>query len=125
MILVDTPIWIDHLRAGDEVTAHLLSEGSVLMHPFVKGEIALGHLRARAHVMRQLDQLPQEIRAHDDEVMRLIEAENLPASGIGYVVALLVASVRLTGGALLWTRDKRLGAVAELLGVAARVGELC
>jgi predicted nucleic acid-binding protein len=121
VILVDTPIWIDHLRAGDEVMARLLSESNVLMHPFIKGEIALGHLHARARVIRQLDQLPQAIRAHDDEVMRLIEAENLFASGIGYVDAHLVASVRLTGGALLWTRDKRLGAVAERLGVAARV----
>jgi predicted nucleic acid-binding protein len=121
VILVDTPIWIDHLRSGDKAMAFLLSERRVLMHPFVKGEISLGHLRARARVMRQLDQLPRAIRAQDTEVLRLIEAETLFASGIGYVDAHLLASARLTEDTRLWTRDKRLAAAAERLSLSARI----
>ncbi|MEJ0046926.1 MAG: hypothetical protein WDN04_13030 [Rhodospirillales bacterium] len=120
MIPVDTPICIDYLRLGDEVMALLLTQGRVLMHPFVKGEISLGNLAARGRVMRQLDQLPRAVRARDADVERLIGTENLYASGIGYVDAHLLAAVRLTTGALLWTRDKRLAAGAERLSVAAR-----
>jgi predicted nucleic acid-binding protein len=121
LILVDTPIWVDHLRSGDEVMAFLLSEDRVLIHPFVLGEISLGNLHARAAIMRQLDALPRATPAHDAEVVQLIEAAGLFGSGIGYVDAHLLASARLTAGAWLWTRDKRLAAVAERLSVAARV----
>jgi hypothetical protein len=121
VILVDSPIWIDHLRSGDAVLEFLLDQQRVLMHPFVKGEISLGHMRARAVIMRQLDILPPAKCARDDEVVRMIEAENLIGCGIGYVDAHLVASARLTKGARLLTRDKRLHAIAERLSIAARV----
>jgi len=121
MILVDTPIWVDHLRSGDDLLASLLDENRVLMHPFVWGEIALGQLHARQMIFDQLAGLPPARLAETDEVLSLIERASLFGSGIGYVDAHLVASVRLTKGASLWTRDKRLAAVAERLSVAARV----
>jgi predicted nucleic acid-binding protein len=121
VILVDTPIWVDHLRSGDDLLASLLETNRVLMHPFVWGEIALGQLRARRMIFDQLAALPPARMAETDEVLSLIERASLFGSGIGYVDAHLVASVRLTKGASLWTREKRLAAVAERLSVAARV----
>src|SRR5437763_10064506 len=47
VILVDTSVWIDHLRAGDERLTALLDGGEVLGNPFITGELALSHLQPR------------------------------------------------------------------------------
>jgi len=91
------------------------------MHPFVIGELALGHLRRRAVILATLRDLPQATVAHDDEVMRLIGQHTLFGIGIGYVDVHLLAAMRLTPGVSLWTRDKRLSAIAERLSLAARL----
>ena len=121
MILVDTSVWVDHLRSGDRTLAGLLDSGSVLAHPFVTGEIALGSLRHPAHVLRALLDLPQATVATDAEVLQFIRPHALHGMGIGYVDAHLLAAVRLTAGASLWTRDKRLLGIAARLGLAASV----
>lgn len=118
MILVDTSIWIDHLRAGDPGLVALLERGEVLGHPWVLGEIALGQLRDRVEVLRLLQQLPQADVASPDELLTLIEREGLAGSGVGYVDAQLLAATLLAGDAALWTRDRRLRAAAERLDVA-------
>ena len=118
MILVDTSVWIDHLRAGDDALANFLNTGRVLAHPFVTGELALGNLRQRDLVLDALSDLPQARIATDKEVLHFIEQHTLFGLGIGYVDAHLLAAVRLTAGALLWTRDKRLHEVADRLGSA-------
>ena len=120
MILVDTSVWIDHLRSGDTLLAGLLEQGQVLSHPFIIGELALGNLRQRETVLADLRELPQASVALDDEVMLLIDRDRLFGIGIGYVDAHLLAATRLTQGAALWTRDKRLSAAAERLSLAAR-----
>ena len=115
MILVDTSIWIDHLRQGDAVLVRRLESSQVLAHPFVIGEIALGSLRQRKVILTALNDLPQTQLATDEEVQSLIERERLFGLGLGYVDVHLLAAVRLTPGSLLWTRDKRLAeAVARL-----------
>ena len=119
MILVDTSVWVDHLRKGDQVIGRLLFAGRVLAHPFIVGELSLGVLRQREAVLGALMDLPQATIATEEEVFRFIEANGLPGSGIGYVDAHLLAATRLTPGAALWTRDKRLSEVAERLGLAA------
>ena len=119
MILVDTSVWVDHLRKGDQVLGRLLFAGRVLAHPFIVGELSLGVLRQREAVLGALRDLPQATIATEEEVFRFIEANGLPGSGIGYVDAHLLAATRLTPGAALWTRDKRLSEVAERLGLAA------
>ena len=119
MILVDTSIWVDHLRFGEEWLVRLLDQSLVLIHPFVIGEIALGRLRQRALVMTLLQDLPSAIVATDAEVLGFIDRDSLSGFGIGYVDAHLLAATRLTGGARLWTRDKRLSAVAARLALAA------
>lgn len=119
MILVDTSVWVDHLRAGDKTLVTLLDAGSVLAHAFVIGELALGELRQRELVLAAVRDLPQADVASDEEVLHFIGRHRLFGSGIGYVDAHLLAAVRLTAGAALWTRDKRLLDVAERLGLAA------
>ncbi|HEX4182140.1 MAG TPA: type II toxin-antitoxin system VapC family toxin [Caulobacteraceae bacterium] len=118
MILVDTSIWADHLRSGDSALSDLLNAGSVLGHAFVVGELALGHLRQRRTVLDLLANLPQAIVAQDAEVLRFIDANEIFGRGVGYIDAHLLAATRLTAGARLWTRDKRLMAVAADLGLA-------
>jgi predicted nucleic acid-binding protein len=121
VILVDTSVWIDHLREGDPALAGLLETGRVLAHPFVTGEIALGSLRERNTVLDALRNLPQTAVASDDEVMMFMERERLFSSGIGYVDAHLLAAARLTPGALIWTRDRRLRDVSRRLEVFANL----
>lgn len=119
MTLVDTSVWIDHLRRGDPILAELLDHGQVLGHRFVLGEIATGSLRQRDLVLGALRRLPQAVMAHDSEVLDFIERETLFGTGLGYVDVHLLASVRLTAGALLLTRDKRLLAAAARMSIAA------
>jgi predicted nucleic acid-binding protein len=115
MILVDTSIWIDHLRAGDDRLCALLDHGRVLSHPSVVGELALGNLNNRRAILDAMSQLPRAQIATDDEVLSFIEAHALFGLGIGYVDAGLLAATRLTPGAKLWTRDKRLLAASSRL----------
>lgn len=118
MILVDTSVWVDHLRAGDSALIELLERGTVLGHLFVTGELALGNLRQRDRVLGGLQDLPQANVATDGEILHFIDRHALSGLGIGYVDAHLLAAVRLTAGAALWTRDKRLHDVADRLGLA-------
>lgn len=116
MILVDTSVWVDHLRKSDRGLAALLTASSVLMHPFVIGELACGNLRKRDQILALLKDLPRIAVATDDEVLFFIERQTLMARGLGYVDVHLLASAALHGTAKLWTRDKRLRAAADSLG---------
>ncbi|WP_345793730.1 VapC toxin family PIN domain ribonuclease [Thauera sp. JM12B12] len=118
MILVDTSIWIDHLRAGDEHLCALLDHSGVLSHPSVVGELALGNLNNRSAILDAMRQLPRAQVATDDEILCFIEAHTLFGLGIGYVDVGLLAATRLTPGAKLWTRDKRLLAASSRLELA-------
>jgi predicted nucleic acid-binding protein len=117
MILVDTSIWVDHLRQGDARLKKLLVAGQVAIHPFVVGELALGNLRQRNIVLASLRDLPHTVSASDEEVFDFIERHALAGLGIGWVDAHLLDSARLSTD-YLCTRDKRLGAVAVQLGLA-------
>ena len=119
MILVDTSVWIDHLRAGDKELARLLEQANVLMHPWVLGEIALGNLRQRRTILDALSNLPQIPCADDAEMLHFIESAGLGGAGIGYVDAQILAAARLAPGTAVWTRDKRLLNIAGQLSLAA------
>jgi predicted nucleic acid-binding protein len=118
LILVDTSIWIDHLRGDNAALKRLLNAGGVLTHPFVIGELALGRMRQREIILAALSDLPRAELATDAEVLGFINREGLFGRGVGYIDVHLLASVRLTAGAELWTRDTRLRHVAEDMGLA-------
>lgn len=118
MILVDTSVWIDHLRAGDAELVRRLNAGQVLAHAFVLGELALGNLQRRETVLDAMRCLPQAVVARDEEVMQFIDRHRLFGLGIGYIDAHLLAAARLSDAAI-WSRDKRLNAVCERLSLAA------
>jgi len=119
VILIDTSVWVDHLRASDKDLTRLLDAQRVLAHPFVIGELALGNLRQRQLILQALLDLSPAVVASDGEVLHFVEEHRLFGLGIGYVDAHLLAAVRLTAGAALWTRDKYLRGVASRLGLAA------
>lgn len=116
MILVDTSVWVDHLRRGDQGLIKLLERSAVAVHPFVVGEIACGSLRDRAAILELLQDLPAAVVADSDEVLHFIERHALHGKGIGYVDVHLLASVVLTEGSSIWTRDLKLLRIASSLG---------
>lgn len=118
MILLDTSVWIDHLRQGDAQVASALEAGLVLCHPFVIGELACGQLKSRAEILGLLAALPQALVAQEQEVLFFIERHGLMGRGTGYIDAHLLTATALTEGARLWTRDKRLDALARELEIA-------
>ncbi len=118
MILVDTSVWVDHLRRGNRRLQHLLMHYSVLTHPFVIGELSLGNMGNRERVLSHLDRLPACTVASNDEVRYFIERNHLAGQGVGYVDAHLLAAAALTAGTRLWTLDKNLGRAASRLGMA-------
>jgi hypothetical protein len=118
MILADTSVWVDHLRSGAPALAAELEQSRVLTHPFVLGELACGNLKQRREVLQLLGELPRAPVATDLEALEFIERRVLMGRGIGYIDVHLLASVALTGTARLWTRDKRLAAVAADLELA-------
>lgn len=113
MILVDTSVWIDHLRNGNTRLAAMLENTEVCTHPFVVGELACGSLENRAEVLVLLHNLPGVSVATDAEVLFYIEKQRLMGRGIGYIDAHLLAATAMTGSIRLWTLDRRLAVVAD------------
>ena len=118
MILVDTSIWVDHLRRGDAALTDALERGSVFIHPFIIGELACGLFGNREELLGLLQRLPAVPAATDAETLRFIEGRRLMGRGIGYIDVHLLTSAALSGGVRLWSRDGRLASVADDLGLA-------
>ena len=118
MILVDTSIWVEHLRWGNAALSAELGIGRVLAHPFVIGELACGTLKHRREVLDLLSRLPSAPIATHAEALAFLEQRALMGRGIGFVDVHLLASTALAAPARLWTHDKRLAAVAIALNLA-------
>jgi predicted nucleic acid-binding protein len=118
VILVDTSVWVEHLRSGNARLGGELEAGRVLSHPFVIGEVACGTLRNRREVLDLLDRLPSAPMASHAEALDFLERRALMGRGVGFVHVHLLASAALAAPARLWTRDKRLEAIAIDLGLA-------
>ena len=114
MVLVDTSVWVSHLRDGNAELANLLNDGRVLCHPLILGELACGNLKDRAVILSFLQLLPMSIEAEHDEVLSFIENNRLMGKGIGYVDVHLITSAVLTGVPI-WTLDKKLAQTADSL----------
>jgi predicted nucleic acid-binding protein len=120
VILVDSSIWIDHLRRSEAELERLLADALVICHPFVIGELACGHLRRREAFLSALSELPMAPAATHVEAMGFVERHALAGRGIGWTDVHLLASTALVPTATLWTRDKRLAAAAAALRLLYR-----
>lgn len=118
MILVDTAVWVDHLRRGVPALERLLDDGLVLGHPWVTGELALGHLVQRNEIIAMLGNLVSAEVAAPVELLAFVDRHALMGTGIGYVDAQLLAATSLTPEAGLWSSDQQLAARASDLGLA-------
>jgi predicted nucleic acid-binding protein len=107
MTLVDTSVWVDHLRLGNDDLRALLDEGEVICHPFIIGELACGSIKNRAELLDLLEALPRALVAEHDEVMQFLHDKRLYNRGVGWIDLHLLASASLTK-ADLWTLDRPL-----------------
>lgn len=118
MILVDTSVWVNHLRKTLAELSDLLENNRVVMHPLVLGELACGNLKNRTQLLELWHGMNFMPTVNHEEALFFIEHNQLMGRGIGYIDVQLLASVILDGSAKLWTLDKRLAAVADQLGIA-------
>ena len=118
MILVDTSVWVDHLRSGNPTLAALLKQNRVVMHSMILGELACGNLKNRKQLLQLLQRLDSLPAVSHKEALYFIEQHQLMGKGIGYIDAHLLASVVLGMGTKLWTYDKRLAHIAVELRFA-------
>ena len=116
MVLVDTSVWVSHLRSGEPRLTEFLEKGLVLMHPAVVGELACGNLRNRKAFLSDLAELQEAVAATNEEALLFIEGRKLWGRGIGWIDAHLLASSLLSGCSI-WTLDGRLKAVCDIAGV--------
>jgi predicted nucleic acid-binding protein len=119
LVLVDTSVWVDHLRARNEGLVTLLEAGDVVLHPLVIAELACGTLKQRAKTLALLRDLPQAPLLVHDHALEFLEARKLMGRGLGWIDVNLLASAthaRLN----LWTLDRRLAEAAVELGIGQR-----
>jgi predicted nucleic acid-binding protein len=122
MILVDTSVWIDHLRTPDGKLQDLLQNDEVTAtHPLVRLELALGSIAGREKVLNDLSLLVQAPVVGTDELFALVELRRLYRRGIGIVDLHLIASALFDKSISIWTRDRRLGDIADELGIRAAI----
>lgn len=118
IVLADTSVWTDHIRNGDAQMQVLADGERLLMHPYVIAELRMGNLKRRKTFLSGLHEMDMAVRASDEEVAALVENHRLFGSGIGWIDVHLLTSVLLMDEVRLWTRDRRLNAAAQRLGVA-------
>jgi predicted nucleic acid-binding protein len=121
VICAGTNVWVDHFRREEPMLSALLAGEDAVVHPYVIGELALGHLPNRTTTLAFLHELRQAPIADRAAVLALVDAAGLVATGIGYVDVHLLASMQLAPGTRLWTRDRRLRAAAFKLGLSAEL----
>ena len=116
MILVDTSVWISHLRDENSCLKELLNNGDVLCHPFIIGELACGSIKNRNEILSLLQSLPMARIVEHDEVLKFIENRKLISKGLGYVDIHLLASAILSDSPM-WSLDKKLSKMALELNI--------
>ncbi len=116
MVLVDTSVWVRHLREGDSDLKQLLNGGQVMCHPYIIGELACGNMKNRREILSLMQALPQATPAQHEEVLQFIELHHLMGKGLGYIDVHLSASALLTRVPM-WSYDKRLNEANEMLGI--------
>ena len=117
MVLVDTSVWVSHLRDGNPGLEKLLNDGEVVCHPFIVVELACGNLKNRKEILTSLQSLPMTILAEDGEVLKFIENHQLMGKGLGYIDVHLMAAAVITDVPL-WTFDKILDKLTKKIGIS-------
>ena len=117
MVLVDTSIWVAHLRQGLRRFENLLMDAEVICHPFIIGELACGNLKNRNEIISLLQSLPIAPMIEFEEFLFFLDRNHLMGKGIGFVDVHLLASAQLAGMPL-WTADKKLKSAADQLKLA-------
>jgi predicted nucleic acid-binding protein len=120
-VLVDTSVWVDHLRRGNAALERRLHGGEVWVHPFVIGELACGHLRRRAEILSLLAALPRAPVVQHSEALEFLESQALIGRGLGWIDVHLLASAQLARIDV-WTLDRRLQAAARALDLLPDIG---
>jgi predicted nucleic acid-binding protein len=110
--LVDTSVWVQHLRYGSNHLRSLLENGEVLCHPFIVGELACGSMKNRDEVLSLLQALPVALIGENEEVMRFLRERQLHGRGLGWIDIHLLVSASLSQ-AFLWTNDRALKKAAD------------
>ncbi len=114
MVLVDTSVWVSHLRKTHAGLVDLLNDGEVACHPFIVGELACGNLKNRTIILALLEALPMTLLVEHKDVLAFVEGHDLMGKGLGYIDVHLLASAALTELPL-WTFDKKLAEAADTL----------
>jgi hypothetical protein len=120
LVLVDTSVWVSHLREGNQELELLLNNGDVMCHPFIVGELACGNINNRAEILSLLQLLPMAVQVENEEVLHFIETNTLMGKGLGYVDMHLTASAMLSEVPI-WTLDKNLARINEKLSISYSV----
>lgn len=118
VILVDTSIWVNHLRSTDPLLGRLIAGRRIVQHPFVTGEVAVGALRNRAKTVWALRNLPSINAVDDEHFHTFLEMADLAGTGLGFVDVHLLAAAEREGNVQVWTRDRRMHEQADRLGLA-------
>ncbi len=116
MVVVDSSVWMAHLRTAEPSMKALLQQRKLLMHPFAVGEIMVGSFRDRVSVRAFLANVEQAVVVPNDLVLQQLEFWSAYSRGVGWIDMHLISSA-YASHALLWTRDKRLAALAEQIGL--------
>ena len=111
MVLVDTSVWIDHFRNGNDKLINLLNDGDVICHHFIIGELACGNIKNRKEILSLLQALPTAVQSNHQEILKFIEINKLMGKGLGYIDVHLLASTLLSNS-VLWSLDKKLKHIA-------------
>jgi predicted nucleic acid-binding protein len=119
LILVDTSVWIDHLRSADAKLQSLLQNDQVMTHPYIRLELALGSMASREKVLADLALLPPAPVVATEELFGLIDHKKLYRRGIGVTDLQLICCAIFDKSVLIWTRDRRLSEIADELGIHA------
>ena len=116
MVLIDTSVWVNHLRAGNDHLKKLLLEMRVSCHPFIVGELACGNIKNRKEFLSLIQTLPMVQSINEKEFLYFVEQNNLIGKGVGFVDVHLLASARLSEISL-WSFDKKLDRIASYLDI--------
>ncbi len=111
MLLIDTSIWVAHLRSGNHPLKKTLYHGEALCHPLIIGELACGTIKNRDEIISLLQSLPLAEVAENDDVLKFIEINHLMGLGLGFIDMHLLASALLSKNPI-WSLDKKLNSVS-------------